>query len=115
MAMSSDFFEMVLPNPVLSVAVVEAFTGFRAAESETCEPLRVSFKSTCPLTCAEPLPVGSMGLPRVTMGDECLLVVALTGLGISVFPLTVTATPGLDLPAETGLSGKLVLRFGGVS
>lgn len=26
-----------------------------------------------------------------------------------------TAAPGLDLPAETGLSGRVVLRFGGVS
>lgn len=33
----------------------------------------------------------------------------------SGFPFIVTAAPGLDLPADSGLSGKVVLRFGGVS
>ena len=33
---SRDFFEIVLPNPVLSVAVVEDFTGLRMAMSGTC-------------------------------------------------------------------------------
>lgn len=41
-AMSSDFFEIVLPNPVLSVAVVELFTGFLMDNSGRCEGFRGS-------------------------------------------------------------------------
>lgn len=41
-AISSDFFEIVLPNPVLSVAVVELFTGFLMANSGRCEGFRGS-------------------------------------------------------------------------
>lgn len=48
------------------------------------------------------------------MGDGCLLD-KFPELGVSVFPFPVTARPGRDLPAESGLSGKVVLRFGGVS
>lgn len=52
-AISSDFFEMVLPNPVLSVAIAEVLTGFRVANSETCGAFRDSGISTaCPLECA---------------------------------------------------------------
>lgn len=55
-----------------------------------------------------------MSLPLLTMGDDCLLV-TFAGLVVSTFPFTVAAAPGLDLPAESGLSGKVVRRFGGVS
>ena len=56
-----------------------------------------------------------MTLPLVTIGDDECLLGKFVGLGVSMFPFTVTATPGLDLPAEIGLSGKVVRRFGGVS
>lgn len=108
-AMSSDFFEMVLPKPVLSEDVVEVFTGFREG-SVTCEAFRDSgLSATWPLECRRPLALGSETLPLVTIGDDCLLV------GVSEFPFMVMAAPGRDLPAERGLSGKVVLRFGGVS
>ena len=56
----------------------------------------------------------SVSLPLVTMGDECLL--GRLPLDVaSEFPFVETTEPGRDLPAETGLSGKVVLRFGGVS
>lgn len=55
-----------------------------------------------------------MSLPLVTMGDECLLDILAVAV-VSEFPFAETAEPGRDLPAETGLSGKVVLRFGGVS
>lgn len=75
-AISSDFFEIVLPNPLFSVAVVELFTGFRMVNSGTCEGLRGSGTSaTCPLPCDRPLAVGSVSLPLVTMGDDCLLTI----------------------------------------
>lgn len=61
-----------------------------------------------------PLEEGSESLPLVTIGEDCLLG-RLVGPELSTFAFTVTATPGLDLPAESGLSGKLVRRFGGVS
>jgi hypothetical protein len=85
------------------------------ANSGTCAGFRGSGTSArCPLACKRPLVVGSVSLPRVAMGDDCLLGI-LTAAGASEFPFMVTATPGRDLPAETGLSGKVVLRFGGVS
>lgn len=56
----------------------------------------------------------SVILPRTTMGDGCLLG-KVVELVVSVFPFKVRAAPGLDLPADGGLSGKVVRRFGGVS
>lgn len=58
--------------------------------------------------------MGSVILPRTTMGDDCLLGKAVE-LVVSVFRFKVIAAPGLDLPADGGLSGKVVRRFGGVS
>ena len=110
-AMSSDFFDMVLPKPVLSDDVeVEVFTGFRD-DSITCEAFRDSRRvsTTCPLECGRPLPLGSETLPLETIGDDCLLV------DVSELPFTAMEAPGRDLPAERGRSGKVVLRFGGVS
>lgn len=92
----------------------DVFVGFRVDNSKTCEALRESSVSTAwPLAWMRPLPLGSVSLPLVTMGDDCLLGIAV--LGVSMLPLAVRATPGLDLPAESGLSGKVVRRFGGVS
>lgn len=114
-AMSSDFFEIFLPNPELSVDVAEGFIGFRIDNSGTCDALRDSIVSmTCEIACKRPFPGDSMILPLETMGDGCLLG-TFVGVGVSTFPLTVRAAPGLDLPAESGLSGNVVRRFGGVS
>lgn len=105
-AISKEFFEMVLPNPELSVDVVEAITDFRATASGAWW--------SWALAGPQLLPVASVSLPLVTMGDDCRLGILIEDLD-SEFPLKVTATPGRDLPAETGLSGNVVLRFGGVS
>lgn len=103
MAMSSDFFEIFLPKP----APLSDFMGFLVSDSGTCKVLRGSDVSiTCPLVLGRLLEGGSMILPLVTIGDDCLL---------AVLPFVVMAAPGLDLLAERGLSGKVVLRFGGVS
>lgn len=61
-----------------------------------------------------PLDKGSGTLPLVTTGDDCLLG-KFAAPEFSTFPFKVTVKPGLDLPAESGLSGKVVRRFGGVS
>lgn len=58
--------------------------------------------------------MASVNLPLVTMGDDSRFGI-LTGIWDSEFPFKVATTPGRDLPAETGLSGIVVLRFGGVS
>lgn len=50
----------------------------------------------------------------MTIGDECFLGI-FTELLVSWFDFTVAEPPGLDLPAEIGLLGKVVLRFDGVS
>lgn len=114
-AMSSDFFEIFLPNPELSVDVAEGFIGFRIDNSGTCDALRDSTVSTaCDPGCKRPFTGVSESLPLEPMGDGCLRG-TLLGVGFSTFPLTVRATPGLDLPAESGLSGNVVRRFGGVS
>lgn len=96
---------------MLSAAV---FTGFLVDNSETCEALRESDISlSCPLPSTRPLPEGSVSLPLLTMGDDCLR--GFATLGASAFPLVVTEGFGLDLPADRGLSGRVVRRFGGVS
>lgn len=111
MATSRDFLEIVLPSPMLSVAV---FTGFLEDDSETCEALRESDISlSCPLPSTRPLPEDSVSLPLLIMGDDCLRGFAI--LGVSAFPLVVTEGFGLDLPADRGRSSRVVRRFGGVS
>jgi hypothetical protein len=57
---------------------------------------------------------GSVDLPLLTVGDECRLGILTDACGSELFPFKVPA-PGRDLPAESGLSGSVVLRFGGVS
>lgn len=106
--MSRDFFEIVRPNPVLSVDV---FTVFLVGSSFQESILSLN----CPLESVRPLPVGSETLPLAATGDDCLLrTLAVFDVG-STFPLEVRVAPGLDLPADSGLSGKVVRRFGGVS
>lgn len=114
-AISNDFLDIVLPNPVLSLRDVTLFTGFLIPNSGELGDLRGSTISVA-LAWTRPLPVDSAvaTLPLVVMGDGCRLV-AFTGPNMSEFPLTVTAAPGRDLPAESGRSGKVVLRLGGVS
>lgn len=111
-AISSDFFDIFLPNPVPFSELVD-FTGFLIKDSGKCEEvLREStLSTTCPL---RPLPGGSAIRPLLTIGEECLLVI-LPVFEASKLPFTVVEPLGLDLPAERGLSGKVVLRFGGVS
>lgn len=114
MAMSSDFFEILLPKPV-PLSEVDIFIGFLVNDSGKCEVFRASnVSNTFPLVWGRPLPGGSASLPLLTIGDDCLLVI-LPEFVFSTCPFTVMAAPGLDLPAERGLSGKVVLRFGGVS
>jgi len=100
-AISSDFFEMVLPKPLLSVA--DFLAGTSEASPEFAWPRLFDEYSE--------------SLPLLEIGDGCLLdMVVTTGVCISEFGFRVTAEPGRDLPAETGLSeGSVVLRFGGVS
>lgn len=98
---------MVRPNPVLSVNV---FKGFRVESS-----LRASIASlSCPLAGIRPLPMGSECLPLEITGDGCLQT-EVEVLVDSTFPFTVRPTAGLDLPADSGLFGKVVSKFGGVS
>lgn len=100
---------------MLSLRDVILFTGFLIPNSGELGDLRGSSTSVT-LAWTRPLPADSpvATLPLVVMGDGCRLV-ALTGPEVSDFPLTVTAAPGRDLPAESGRSGKVVLRLGGVS
>ena len=114
MAISRDFLDIVLPNPVLSEAADDDFTGRLIPTSDTCETFRGSgVSATCPLLCTRPFPDGSVSLPLVTIGDECLLG-AFKEPMVSGFPFIAEETPVLDLPAESGLPCKVVLRFGGV-
>lgn len=114
-AISSDFFEIVLPNPVLSAGVAEGLTGFRFRVSKPFETLRASLiLPPCPFACGRPLNGDSTILPLETTGEAGRLA-TFTGDGGSSLPFTVRAAPGRDLPAESGLSGRVVRRLGGVS
>lgn len=106
-AISNDFFEMVLPNTLFSEAVVEDLADLLAATSE----------ASAALAWPRLFAVYSDSLPLLAIGDGCLLDM-LTGACISEFGFEgrVTTARGRDLPAETGLSeGNVVLRFDGVS
>lgn len=97
------------------MVVDDDLTDFRIAKSDTCNNFRGSDISvTCPFECTRHFPGASTSLPLETIGDECLLGAFVEPV-VSGFPFIVTAAPGRDLPAESGLSGKVVLRFGGVS
>lgn len=107
MAISRDFFEIVRPNPLLSVDV---FTGFLVGS------LRESAASfRCPFGRVRILPGGSASLPLETIGEDCLLCPIAVSVVGSAFHFAELPMPGLDLPAEIGLSGKVVRKFGGVS
>ncbi|KAL5974842.1 hypothetical protein ACLOJK_031514, partial [Asimina triloba] len=90
--MSSDFFEIVLPNPVLSEDVA-GLADLRPRESAK----------------------GSGSLPLAITGEDDCLRGGFAGPAASAFERAVRALPGRDLPAEIGRSGKVVLRFGGAS
>lgn len=51
----------------------------------------------------------------MTTGEDDCLRGGFAGPAVSEFARTVRATPGRDRPAETGRSGRVVLRFGGTS
>lgn len=98
MAMSSDFFEIVLPNPLFSVAFI------------------MVCMACCPLLNKGTFEMFSGIFFRVTTGNEILLFELKVAAGSELGDdLTVKAIPGRALPAETGRSGSLVFRFGGVS
>lgn len=98
-AMSSDFLDIVLPKPVLSVDEA-GLVGL---------PTAVDFwisgsLTSCPLL--RDLSFGELSkcLPRFKPIEA-----AASEFG---FAWTVNGTPGRCLPAEMGLSGSFVLRFG---
>ena len=113
MAISSELFDNDLPSPLLlSITVEEVLTVLREVTSETFEILLGSgayMLCCCPLPLKRPFPWLSMSLPLVTTGDEFLLVMGPLGSGLAF------AATGLDLPADIGLPGRLVLRLGGAS
>lgn len=116
-AISSDFFEIVLPKPVLSVAAAD-FIGLRVPASDTTD-FRISGGLVwCPLFCDKTFGGFSGNLLRGTMGKDSLRF-GVTEATVSEFELefdrTVSAAPGRILPAEADRSGNFVLRLGGVS
>ncbi|KAG6490027.1 hypothetical protein ZIOFF_051309 [Zingiber officinale] len=90
--MSSDFFDIVLPNPVFSVD--KAGLGLRRSPASAVTGLWFS----------------------ETTGKEILLfeLEGTTGSDFK-FDWTVSAIPCRALPADRGRSGNFVLRFGGTS
>ena len=98
-----------------AVEVEEVLTGLRPPKSEELESVLLSGLSLrCPLVFTRPLPGVSVSLPLETLGDAALLGMVTVDVG-SELPLTDAAGVGRDLPAEIGLSGNVILRFGGVS
>lgn len=114
-AMSSDFLEIILPNPVLSVDEAGLF-GPLTAVSDTTSFWISGWQIMCPLPCDRPFGELSEILPRVTMGEDCHRF-ELTGAAALEFGFawTVNDTPGRCLLVEIGLSGSFVPRFGGTS
>lgn len=114
-AISRDFFEIVLPKPVLSVAAA-GFIGFRVPASDTTD-FRISGGAVwCPLLRDKTFGGLSGNLPRDTIGADSLRF-ELTEATASEFEFdrTVSAAPGRILPAEADRSGNFVLRLGGAS
>ncbi|CAA6654580.1 unnamed protein product [Spirodela intermedia] len=94
-AMSRDFLEIVLPNPVLSVG---AAAGAAAASLVAVAfGAAVSRVDPCPLLCSRDLD-----------GDWRRLALAAAAVSGTGLARTVSGRPGRDLPAETGLSGTFV-------
>lgn len=96
--MSSDFLEIVLPNPVLSVDEAGLVGLPTAVDFWISDSL-----TSCPLLRDLSFGELSESLPRFK-----LIEAAVSGFG---FAWTVNGTPGRCLLAETGLSGRFVLRF----
>lgn len=117
-AISIDFFEIVLPNPLLSVTVA-GLEGLRPPSSETPFFCISGELATWPLVllCNRAFGGFSVTLLRETIGNDCLRFEQV-GTAASDVALDLTdraAPPGRALPAEGGRSGNLVLRLGGVS
>ena len=106
MAMSSDFFEIFRPNPPPS-------------EPDPADLCTGAGLAWCPLPTNEDTFEGpSLNLLRLTTGTDTFLgagAVA-TGSGCEEPELRiVNDMPGRTRPADVGLSGSFVLKFGGVS
>lgn len=94
---------------------VGVFIDFLVDNSKGSEALReLGVSATCPFDSPRPLAEDSVSLPLLTTGDGCRLG-KFPAIGVSILPLTATAAPGLDLPADSGLFGSVVLKFDGVS
>lgn len=109
--MSRDLFDIDLPNP-LSVPVVgrEGLLGWLSiTDLSAC-------RLWCPFVRVGVLDDASENLLRLTAGTETFFtgadVAEGSAFGVDLMP---KAIPGRDLPADSGLSGNFVLRFGGVS
>lgn len=113
--MSIDFFEIVLPKPVLSVTVA-GLEGLRVPGSDAMGFWISGKVASWPLLCNRAFGGFSGNLLRETMGKDSLRF-ELAGTAASEFELarTVSAIPGRVLPAESGRSGSFVLRLGGAS
>ena len=109
-AMSSDFLEIVLPNP-LSAAVtdLEVLAGW---PSKTDLSLCLFW---CSLVREDVFDATSVNLLPVIAGTDIFFTGAEeTGSAFGV-DLTPAVIPGRILPAKGGRSGSLVLKLGGVS
>lgn len=114
--MSSELFEIVLPNPPLSVVVADLAVLQPSASDTVGFGVATGF-AWCPLlreVAFDIFDIFSGNLLRATMGKESLLFeFGATGSELWV-ARAVSAIPGRVLPAEIGRSGSLVLKFGGV-
>lgn len=109
--MSSDLLDIDLPNP-LSVPV----TGLEGLLAWLSTVDLSACRFWCPFVGVEVFDDASENLLRLTADTETFFIGAEAAEG-SVFgvDLMPKAIPGRDLPADSGLSGNFVLRFGGVS
>lgn len=96
--------------PAKSCAICGCLHSFRVGSSLRESTLSVN----CPLVSAR-LPLGSESLPLAITGDDDLLTTAVVFDVGSTYPFAARLAPGLDLPADNGLSGNVVRRLGGVS
>lgn len=105
MAMSSEFFEIFRPNPLLSEPGPAGF----------CTSTGLDW---CPLPENEDTFEGpSLNLLRLTTGTDTFLCAGAvaTCSGCEGPELRIVNVPGRTRPADVGLSGSFVLKFGGVS
>jgi hypothetical protein len=107
-AMSSDLFDIDLPNP-LSVPV----TG----RDSLSVWLSITDLPACRFWCpfVRVLDRASEYLLRATAGSDTFTGAKAADCSVFGVDLIPKAAPGRDLPADNGLTGNFVLRFGGVS